>query len=223
MRHLSLCSSFSKWAPPLRLLGLLIGLFGFMQITIDSDPAGIVVGVIGSLVWQAGMLVEECSPPRFRILSTTTACDAMRSERIDIPGWWRVVTVHERFPTLSDQAFFVVIQDGYESGIALPEQLAEVRADDARYLPVAQIAKAISYVDAIRDDTLLLSAFSALEQRRRDYVPVLDAREHIVGVVTRKELADVLDETAVVSGRVDVIEPIHHSSATALAPNTSPK
>jgi hypothetical protein len=62
----------------------------------------------------------------------------MRTERINIPSWWTAVKVLERLSFSSSRTFFITIHDGYESGIALPEQLREASEDDARYLSLGQ-------------------------------------------------------------------------------------
>jgi CBS domain-containing protein len=191
MRHLSTRSATSKWVLPVQLIGLGIGLIGFLQIIAASDERGIVVAVIGSLIWQGGTLLKERSP-LFRLLSTTPARDVMRTERVEVPCWLKVGKVAEQLSASKDQSFFVTMQDGHESGITLPEQIRTASEDDSHYMPVGQFAQQISYVDSIRDDESLLASLTRMERGRHDYVPVLDDREHLVGVVTRVELAKFL-------------------------------
>ena len=181
-------SPFSKWVLPVRLAGLGIVLLGFAQIVLASDAAGIVVAVIGSAVWQAGMALEKRSP-LFQLLNSTPVRHLMRTKRTNIPSSWTVAKAYERLSFPSERTFFVTTQDGYESGIALPEQLRELSEDKADDRVLGQIAQPISYVDAIRDIDPLLTAFDHMERHRNNYVTVLDGREYLVGVVTKKQLA----------------------------------
>ena len=109
-----------------------------------------------------------------------------------IPSSWTVAKVRDRFSCPTEEAFFVTTQDGYESGIALPEQLREFSESAASRLLLGQIARAIRYVDAIRDIDPLFAALNYIERHRSDYLTVLDSREYIVGVLRRKQLAKFL-------------------------------
>jgi hypothetical protein len=113
----------------------------------------------------------------------------MRTGRVDVPGRLKVAKL--RLPPSNPRTFFVAMQDGYESGILLPEQLHAVPEDEAHHLAVAIVASPISYVDSIRGDDSLLTALMGMERSRRDHVVVLDWRERIAGVVTRNEIASI--------------------------------
>lgn len=80
------------------------------------------------------------------------------------------------------------MQDGYESGIVLPERLEAVSDTEARYLSVGEVATRISYVDSIRGDDTAFTALGAMDRYGRDYVVVLDGHEQVQGVVTRKAI-----------------------------------
>jgi hypothetical protein len=188
MRYLNPSSPFSKWVLPARLVGLGIGLFGFLRVVASADAFGILISVVGSIVWQCGTFLEERSP-EFRVLNSTLARDVMRTGRIDVPG--RLKAAKLRLLSSQPGTFFVAMQDGYESGILLPEQLHAVSEDEAHHLTVAIVASPISYVDSIRGDDSLLTALMGLERSRRDHVVVLDWRERIAGVVTRNEIASI--------------------------------
>ena len=188
MRYLNPSSPFSKWVLPARLVGLGIGLFGFLRVVASADAFGILISVVGSIVWQCGTFLEERSP-EFRVLNSTLARDVMRTGRIDVPG--RLKAAKLRLLSSQPGTFFVVMQDGYESGILLPEQLHAVSEDEAHHLTVAIVASPISYIDSIRGDDSLLTALMGLERSRRDHVVVLDWRERIAGVVTRNEIASI--------------------------------
>jgi hypothetical protein len=170
------------------LIGLGIFVFGFLRVVAAADALGILVGVAGSIVWQCGTFLEERSP-EFRALNSTLARDVMRTGRINVPGWLKVGKLREQLPASNGGTFFVTIQDGYESGIVLPEHLQAVSDDEARYLPIGQVARPISFVDSIRGDDSLLTALVAMDRYWRDYVLVLDRRERIAGAVTRNEIA----------------------------------
>lgn len=188
MRYLNPSSPFSKWVLPARLVGLGIGLFGFLRVVAAADAFGILISVARSIVWQCGTFLEERSP-EFRVLNSTLARDVMRTGRIDVPGRLKVAKL--RLPPSNPRTFFVALQDGYESGILLPEQLHAVSEDEAHHLNVAIVASPISYVDSIRGDDSLLTALMGMERSRRDHVVVLDWRERIAGVVTRNEIASI--------------------------------
>ena len=123
MRALMPSSSFSRWVLPVRLIGLATGLLGLSIVVVEAGATGIVVAVVGFLVWQAGTLLEERST-EFRRLNGTPARDVMLTERIDVQSWLKVARVRERFLDASEQTFFVALQDGYESGIVLPASSA---------------------------------------------------------------------------------------------------
>ena len=83
----------------------------------------------------------------------------------------------------------MTFRDGYESGIVLPAQLRAVSEEDAPYLPVGQVAEAISDISSIREDDSLLAAFEEMARHRLLYVTVLSLSERLVGVVTSKDIA----------------------------------
>ena len=89
-----------------------------------------------------------------------------------IPSSWTVAKARDRFSCPTEEAFFVTTQDGYESGIALPEQLREFLESEASQLLLGQTARAIRYVDAIRDIDPLFVALNYMERHRSDYVIV---------------------------------------------------
>ena len=181
-------SSFSRWVLPVRLIGLATGLLGLSIVVVEAGATGIVVAVVGFLVWQAGTLLEERST-EFRRLNGTPARDVMLTERIDVQSWLKVARVRERFLDASEQTFFVALQDGYESGIVLPAELRAVSEEDARYSPVGQVTQAIRDISSIREDDSLLVAFEEMERQCLPYVTVLSLSERLVGVVTSKDIA----------------------------------
>jgi hypothetical protein len=84
MRRLK--SAFSRWALPARLLGGIIILCGFTLILVAQSTMGIVVTVLGSLVWQIGTVLEHRSP-LLRRLKTSSVRPLMRTEQISVPNW----------------------------------------------------------------------------------------------------------------------------------------
>ena len=188
MRALIPSSSFNRWVLPVRLIGLATGLLGLSFVVVAAGATGIVLAVVGSLIWQAGTLLEKRSA-EFRRLNGTPARDVMLTERIDVQNWVKVAKVRERFLDANEQTFFVTLRDGYESGIVLPAQLRAVSEEDARYLPVGQVAQAISDISSIREDDSLLAAFEEMARHRLLYLTVLSLSERLVGVVTSKDIA----------------------------------
>ena len=128
----------------------------------------------------------------------------MLTERIDVPSWLKVARVRESFSSATDRAFFVTLQDGYQSGIVLPAQLRAVSDEDARHLSVSQVARQITDLNAIHEDDPLLDAFEKMARRRLPYVTVLSFSGRLVGVVMGKDLAILSpDRTPVSEGRLD--------------------
>jgi CBS-domain-containing membrane protein len=64
------------------------------------------------------------------------------------------------------------------------------------------VAQPVSYIDRVRDNDSVLAAYEGMKRRRREYVAVLDGREHVVGVVTRQQLAQFLRDE--VTGRLNL-------------------
>jgi CBS domain-containing protein len=81
------------------------------------------------------------------------------------------------------------MQDGYKSGIVLPEWVYPVSIDEARNQTMAVIEHPITFVEAVRQQDTLLTAFNLMERRRRDHLPVVDFREKLVGVITREQIS----------------------------------
>jgi CBS domain-containing protein len=81
------------------------------------------------------------------------------------------------------------MQDGYLSGIVLPEWVYGVSNDEAQDETMAVVAHPITFVDAVRQQDTVRTAFSLMERLRRDHLPVTDLREKLVGVITREQIA----------------------------------
>ena len=188
MRHLNLSIRFNKIVLAVRLIGLGIGLLGLLLIAVTADLLGILIAVAGSIVWQCGTFLEERSPG-FRALNSILARDVMKTERMNVPPTMNMGDLRAKSAFSEAEAFFVTMQDGYESGIVLPEDLHAVRDGEARRLSLDEVTRPISYVDAIRDDDSLLTALTAMDRYGRDYVIVLNRHEQLNGIVTRAAIA----------------------------------
>jgi hypothetical protein len=213
MRHLNLSSRFNRFVLPARLIGLGIVLLGLLRIAAAADLLGILIAVGGSIVWQCGTFLEERSPG-FRALNSTLARDAMRTQRIDVPGWLNVRDLRERSLGSIGDTFFVCMHDGYESGIVLPEHLETVSDREARYLRVGEAATPISYVDSIRDDDKVFTALTAMDRHGRDYVAVLDRHAQLKGIVTRNAIAGTTRDQSIQPLLIPAV-PSEHSRAKA--------
>jgi CBS domain-containing protein len=54
---------------------------------------------------------------------------------------------------------------------------------------MAIVAHPITFVDAVHQQDTVLTAFNLMGRLRRDHLPVVDLREKLVGVITRKQIA----------------------------------
>ena len=109
MRYLR--SPFCKWVMSARLVSLVIILYGFARIFATMDAIGIAVVLLGSFVWQVGMLLEERSTS-FQLLQNTPVEKLMRSHLIAVAGSWTLARVRLTFPAIDDGSFFVTMQEG---------------------------------------------------------------------------------------------------------------
>src|SRR5688572_23858107 len=110
MRYLR--SPFCKWVMPVRLVGVVIVLYGFARIFTATDAAGIAIALLGSLVWQGGILLEEQSSS-FQLLRNMSVGKLMKAHRIAVAGSWPLAKVRTSLPAIDDESFFVTMQDGY--------------------------------------------------------------------------------------------------------------
>jgi signal-transduction protein with cAMP-binding, CBS, and nucleotidyltransferase domain len=108
---------------------------------------------------------------------------------LQLPVRGPVAKVRINFPAVDDGSFFVTMQDGSLNGIVLPEWFYSVSNDEARDQTMAVVAHPITFVDAVRQQDTVLTAFSLMERLRRDHLPVTDLREKLVGVITREQIA----------------------------------
>jgi signal-transduction protein with cAMP-binding, CBS, and nucleotidyltransferase domain len=203
MRRLT--NRFSMWVMPLRLLGSIVMLYGFIRIVTIPDAIGFAIGLLGALAWQAATAFEESSP-LFRRLTAVTVRQAMATKPITVSSWWKVPDIRQRFGVLGNDSFFLVSQDGYLSGIAMPDDVYQVSSEDARSLSIGQLARPISHVNAVRTQDTLLDAFSRLESSRIEHVPVFDERGTLAGVITRRHIADCLQNGAEASSNTRVLD-----------------
>src|SRR5687768_2841038 len=127
MRYLR--SPFCKWVMPARFVSLIIILYGFARIFVVTDFSGIGIALLSSLVWRAGTLLEERSSS-FQLLRSMSVAKLMRAQPIAVSSSWTPAGVRVNFPALDDGSFFVTIQDGYLSGIVLPEWIHGVSKDE---------------------------------------------------------------------------------------------
>lgn len=188
-------SPFCKWVLPARLVGTAIVIYGFARVFVAADLAGIVIAVAGSLVLQAASLLEERSS-RFQRLENISVTGLMKSDSIPVPSWWTLTKVRAQFPATNDRSFFVTMQDGYLSGIVLPEWIYGVSNDEARCLSMAHVAQPIQYLDAVRQHDSASVAFDLMELLGRHHLPVTDVRENLIGVITGEQIAGFLRDGA---------------------------
>jgi signal-transduction protein with cAMP-binding, CBS, and nucleotidyltransferase domain len=186
-------SPFCKWVLPVRLAGSITILSGFLYLLAALDFIGIAVVLLGSFTWQAGTFLEERSPS-FRLLQKLSVGQLMRSRPIAVGSTWTIAKVRATFNVSDDESFYLTMQDGYPSGIVLPDYICSVSNDEARRQTMAVMAHPITFSDAIRQRDTALDAFNLMERLRRDQLPVKDEREQLVGVITRKQIANVMPD-----------------------------
>jgi hypothetical protein len=184
-------SPFCKWVMPARLLSLVIVIYGFARIFAGIDAVGIALVLLGSLVWQVGAVLEERSTS-FQLLRTRRVEELMRTRPIAVAGSWTLAKVRASFPEVDHGSFFVTMQDGSLSGIVLPESVYGVSSVQAAYQTMAVAAEPITFIGAVRRHDTVLVAFSLTERLRRNFLPVMDVGEKLVGVITRAQIADLL-------------------------------
>lgn len=180
---------------PIRLIGAFIVIYGFIRVFSAADPLGIVIAVAGSLVWQAGMFFEMRSM-MFQRLQNASVETLMRSRPITVNNELTVAKVRGQFPAVDSSFFFLMKQDGYLSGIALPEWLNQVPDEEARYVSMALIAHPISYSNSVRRHDTALEAFRRMDLLQWNYLPVTDVNKNLVGVITREQIAQFLRKSA---------------------------
>jgi hypothetical protein len=191
MRHPR--SPFCSWVLPVRLAGSAIILFGFLYLLVALDFVGIAVVLFGSFTWQAGTLLEERSPS-FLLLQKLSVGQLMRSSPIAVGSSWTIARVRATFDVIDDKSFYLTMQDGYLSGIVLPEWICSVSNGEARRQTMAVVAHPVTLSDAIRQRDTVLDAFTLMERLRRNQLSVKDERDQLVGVITREQIANVLSD-----------------------------
>ena len=143
---------FNPWTLPTRCFAAVIMAYGFSRILMTADAAGIVIAVVGSLVWQVGTALEERSS-LFRRLDKTPVGSIMRIDRFPVPSWWTLAKVRKQFAAFGKLRFLVTMHDGFESGVALPQQVLAINEPEAPFVPIGVLAQPISRVNAVRRTT----------------------------------------------------------------------
>lgn len=189
----SLHSSFSLRVLLLRVAGAAMVVAGLVSMLVAWNLTAIAVAVAGSLVWQAGTLLKERSS-LFRRLETTPIRDVMRSRLVPVAIWWSLEKVRALFPLVDNHSFFVTTESGFLTGIALPEWIWEPTHEEARHRKMEELSRPIEYVHAVRDDATALMAFGHMNLLQRDYLSVTDARDTLVGVITREQVTAPTDD-----------------------------
>jgi hypothetical protein len=180
-------SPFSAWVLPLRLLGISAFVYAFVRMLAAPDLTLIVVGILGSLLWQAGTAAEEHSP-LYRRPASTTVRKVMRTRPIKARSWVSVFDYKSEHPGSNPDAFIITTQGGYEAGILTPEELSRVPEGAVRHTSVGQLAHPVSYVDGLGFDDPILEVFLHFRRSNAAVVPVLDEREALAGVLERQDL-----------------------------------
>jgi hypothetical protein len=151
------------------------------------DMTLLVVALIGALLWQAGTVAEERSR-LYRRLDSTPVKDIMRTLPVRARSWMSARRFRNEHPALGPEAFIITTQDGYDAGALTPEELSDVPAEMARQMPLAHVARPLSYVQALREDDTVLEAFLSLKRTQDGFLPVLERGGALAGIVTVQDI-----------------------------------
>ena len=99
-----------------------------------------------------------------------------------------ILRFRSEHPHPGSTVFIVSVQDGYDAGIATPEELSLVSDEAARYTSVGRLAHPLSHVDGLRPDDPILEAFLRFRRSDAAFVPVLGEGEVLAGVIARHDL-----------------------------------
>jgi Mg/Co/Ni transporter MgtE len=117
----------------------------------------------------------------------------MKAHPVSVNSEWTVAQTRTHLRAINSKSFFVTHQDGYLSGIVLPEWLDEIPDKKIRYVPMSTVARPISWVNAVRKSDTALTALKHMDLLRSNYLAVTDLNENLVGVITRENIASVID------------------------------
>ena len=85
-------------------------------------------------------------------------------------------------------AIVITTEAGYDAGIVMPETIRHGAHGSSGRSTVGELAKPISYVDALRPGDPVLDAFLHFRKWDDEFLLVLDRRDSVAGVVTRADL-----------------------------------
>jgi hypothetical protein len=156
-----------------------------MLVILDFIMLG--VAIVGSLLWQAGMVIEEHSA-LFRRLAGTPIRDIARTRSLKVPSWISVASFHREHPVVGSDIFIITTRDGYDAGVVTVEDLYSVSPNEASYVSLGRLAKTISYVDALRFEDPILEAFLGFRSKDPGILSVLDKRGTLGGIVTQSDV-----------------------------------
>ena len=182
-----LISPFSVWVLPFRVTGAVVFLYAFIRMLVTPDLTILAITIVGSLLWLTGTAIEERSA-LFRRMEETPIRDVARTRLLKVPAWTSVARFHREHPVVSSDTFVITTQDRYDAGIVTPEELYRVSANEAAYVSLGQLAKPISFVDALRFEDSVLEAFLRFRSNNRWVLSVLDKRGAFGGLVTRSDV-----------------------------------
>ena len=182
-----LISPFSVWVLPFRVAGVVVFLYAFIRMLVTPDLTMLGVAIVASLLWQAGTAIEEHSA-LFRRSEGTPIRDITRTRSLKAPSWISVARFHREHPVVGWGTFITTTEDGYDAGVVTPEEIYSVSANEAPYVSLGQLAKPISYVDALRFEDPILGAFLGFRSKSPAVLSVLDTRGALGGIVTRSDV-----------------------------------
>lgn len=178
---------FSALVLPLRLSAVAVLLYSFVTMLTTPDIAVVAVVLVGLCFWMAGTLAQESSA-LYRRLKSLAAGKIARKRIVRVRSTLSIAEFLKEYPDLGSDAIVITTEAGYDAGIVMPETIRHGAHGSSGRSTVGELAKPISYVDALRPGDPVLDAFLHFRKWEDEFLLVLDRRDAIAGVVAKPDL-----------------------------------